>query len=49
MFPCGWVVDDDGDTLKIYYGGADICIALATASIRELLEWLKTHHYEGTA
>jgi predicted GH43/DUF377 family glycosyl hydrolase len=43
VFPCGVTVADDGDTLHIYYGGADSCIALATASIRELLGWLRAH------
>jgi len=47
VFPCGAVVMDDGETLNIYYGGADTCICLATARISELLEWLKHHHYEG--
>lgn len=40
VFPCGYTVGPDGDTLNIYYGGADSCIALARASIGELLEWL---------
>ncbi len=40
VFPCGYTVGEDGDTLNIYYGGADSCIALARASIGELLEWL---------
>jgi predicted GH43/DUF377 family glycosyl hydrolase len=39
-FPCGTTLADDGDTLRIYYGAADTCIALATASLRELLGWL---------
>ncbi len=39
-FPCGYTVGADGDSLSLYYGGADTCIALATASIRELLQWL---------
>jgi hypothetical protein len=43
VFPCGVTVADDGDTLHMYYGGADSCIALATASIRELLDWLRAH------
>jgi predicted GH43/DUF377 family glycosyl hydrolase len=30
----------DGDTINIYYGAADCSIALATASMRSLLEWL---------
>lgn len=49
VFPCGAVVEDDGDTLRIYYGGADTCIGVATTSIRRCLEWLKEHHYGGTA
>lgn len=41
VFPGGYTIGPDGDALNIYYGGADSCIALATASIRQLLEWLK--------
>ena len=39
-FPCGYTVGDDRDTLNLYYGAADTCIAMATGSIRELLRWL---------
>ena len=39
-FPCGAIVGADGDTLQLYYGAADTSIALATGSIRELVEWL---------
>jgi predicted GH43/DUF377 family glycosyl hydrolase len=39
-FPCGYTLGDDGDRLNLYYGAADTCMALATASIRELLAWL---------
>jgi predicted GH43/DUF377 family glycosyl hydrolase len=49
VFPCGTVLGDDGDTLYVYYGAADTCVCLATASVKELLAWLKDHHYEGTA
>jgi predicted GH43/DUF377 family glycosyl hydrolase len=47
VFPCGHTVLPDGDTLRLYYGGADHCIALATTSIRTLLDWLDKHgrHY----
>lgn len=41
VFPGGYTLGPDGDTLNLYYGGADSCIALATASIRQLLEWLE--------
>jgi predicted GH43/DUF377 family glycosyl hydrolase len=40
VFPCGCTVAPDGDTINLYYGGADSVIALATGSIRELLGWL---------
>jgi len=43
VFPCGYTIAPDGDTINIYYGAADTCIALATASIRELLTWLEQH------
>jgi predicted GH43/DUF377 family glycosyl hydrolase len=43
VFPCGHVVQPDGDTLRLYYGGADHCIALGTTRISALLDWLDTH------
>ncbi|MBN1313034.1 MAG: glycosidase [Anaerolineae bacterium] len=42
VFPCGWVTK--GDTLRLYYGGADKCIALATAQVPEMLDWLEDHN-----
>jgi predicted GH43/DUF377 family glycosyl hydrolase len=47
VFPTGYVLNEDGDTLYIYYGAADTSICLATASIKELLGWLKKHSYLG--
>lgn len=41
VFPSGWVLDENTGLLKMYYGGADSCIALATASVSDLLEYLK--------
>lgn len=38
VFPCGWTVD--GDKVNMYYGGADMCIAVASASVKEMLEFL---------
>lgn len=43
VFPCGHTVLPDGDTLRLYYGGADSCIALGTTRISALLDWLDTH------
>src|SRR5205807_8343468 len=42
-FPCGTTLAPDGDTLRMYYGAADTCMGLATASLRELLAWLDKH------
>ena len=41
VFPCGATIGDDGDTLNLYYGGADTVLCLARASIRELLDLLE--------
>jgi predicted GH43/DUF377 family glycosyl hydrolase len=41
VFPCGHTLAPDGDTVQLYYGAADTSIALATGSIRTMLEWLK--------
>jgi len=50
VFPCGYVLDPgDGDTLRIYYGAADSCVALATASVRELLELLRRDFSQSPA
>ena len=46
VFPCGYTIDADGDTLNLYYGAADTSIALANGSIRELLHWLDEHGQE---
>ncbi len=40
VFPCGYTLAPDGDTLHLYYGAADTCVALATGSIHALLQWL---------
>ncbi|MCF8241778.1 MAG: glycosidase [Melioribacteraceae bacterium] len=40
VFPCGFTIGDDKDTINIYYGAADTSIALATGSIKEMLKWL---------
>jgi predicted GH43/DUF377 family glycosyl hydrolase len=41
VFPCGYTIAPDGDTIRIYYGAADSSIALATGSIQAMLAWLK--------
>jgi len=43
VFPCGWILDDDGDTVRMYYGASDTSICVATASLEALLDWLERH------
>ncbi len=38
IFPCGWT-EQNGE-IRLYYGCADTCIAMATAKLPELLEYL---------
>jgi predicted GH43/DUF377 family glycosyl hydrolase len=49
VFPCGQTIGADGDTIHLYYGAADSCMALATGSIRSLLAWLDANCSAGTA
>jgi predicted GH43/DUF377 family glycosyl hydrolase len=37
VFPCGLVHDAESDELRLYYGGADTSICLATARLSDLL------------
>ena len=47
VFPCGQTITADGDTIHLYYGAADSSVALATTSIRGLLQWLEAHSSVG--
>ena len=47
VFPCGQTIGNDGDTIHLYYGAADSCVAMATGSIRNLLAWLDDHSSVG--
>ena len=49
VFPGGYTIDEDGDTINLYYGAADTSIALARGSVRELLERLKYDDYLQTS
>jgi len=40
VFPCGWVLDNQTGLVKMYYGCADTCIALATATLSDLLAYI---------
>jgi predicted GH43/DUF377 family glycosyl hydrolase len=39
VFPCGWTLQ--GDELRLYYGGADNCVAVAIASLSDVLDFLR--------
>jgi predicted GH43/DUF377 family glycosyl hydrolase len=41
VFPCGYTLASDNDTLNLYYGAADTSIALASGSVRAMLGWLE--------
>ena len=41
VFPCGYTIEPDGDTINMYYGAAYTCLALARGSIKGLLEWIR--------
>lgn len=41
VFPCGYTIAPDGDTVYLYYGAADTSIALAIGSVRSMLVWLE--------
>jgi predicted GH43/DUF377 family glycosyl hydrolase len=43
VFPCGATIGADGDSLDLYYGAADSCIALASGRVSSLLRWLEGH------
>lgn len=40
-FPCGATVDERTNLLSLYYGASDTCVAMATANVDDLLEFLK--------
>ncbi len=41
VFPCGWILDKATGVIRMYYGGADSCIALATAQLEDVLGYLR--------
>ena len=47
VFPCGLIHDVDEDRLRLYYGAADTCIGLATASYSQVLDYVLTHGDEA--
>ena len=40
VFPCGLIHDAVSDELRLYYGAADTCVAVATATLSDVLEYV---------
>ncbi len=43
-FPTGAIVNHSTGEVRLYYGAADKCVAVATGNIRQLLDYLKHNH-----
>ena len=41
VFPCGWVLDEVKGEILVYYGAADSAIAVAVASLSEVLTYVR--------
>lgn len=41
VFPCGVVHDPTTDELRLYYGAADTCVAMASASLSDVLGYVQ--------
>jgi predicted GH43/DUF377 family glycosyl hydrolase len=41
VFPCGWILDPVSGGVRLYYGGADTCLSLASAHISDLLDYVR--------
>lgn len=41
VFPCGFIADEEDDTLRLYYGAADTYIGLATGKLSEIIDMCK--------
>ena len=41
VFPCGVIHDPESGEIRMYYGAANTCLALATGNLNDLLDWLK--------
>jgi len=45
VFACGAIVEPDGE-VKLYYGGADTCLCVATASLDDIIECTLDHNHK---
>lgn len=43
VFPCGWILEDDRRTIRLYYGAADTTVCVATGDLEEIMGYLYHH------
>jgi len=43
VFPCGWILEEDRRTVRLYYGAADTTVCVATGDIEEMISYLYRH------
>lgn len=43
VFPCGWILEDDRRTVRLYYGAADTTVCVATGDLEEIIGYLYHH------
>ena len=43
VFPCGWILEDDRRTIRLYYGAADTTVCVATGDLEEIIGYLYHH------
>ena len=43
VFPCGVILRPGSDELRLYYGAADSCVALATARLSDVISFVLEH------
>jgi predicted GH43/DUF377 family glycosyl hydrolase len=41
VFPAGWVLDERGENLSLYYGAGDSVVAMATARLADVLDHMR--------
>jgi predicted GH43/DUF377 family glycosyl hydrolase len=43
VFPCGYTIGANQDTLNLYYGAAETSVCLTKGSTGRMLDWLEEH------
>ena len=49
VFPCGWILENASGAIRLYYGGADSCLALALLDDDALWRVARSHMPEDLA